>query len=177
MKAGELIAFLEEAQPHTAEFRLAPGRSLVLLCPSETAIAAVLKAARAADLVVDADDPRTRIFACPGSAGCASGHFAAREIAAAVASQLGDDIEPDFTLHISGCPKGCAHPAAASLTLVGTEDGPVLVENGTARQAGIPFGNHDVAARLADALRSRSGTDDQPKVRRKPHPAHAFAGD
>jgi precorrin-3B synthase len=27
------------------------------------------------------------------------------------------------TIHISGCAKGCAHPAAAALTVVGTERG------------------------------------------------------
>jgi precorrin-3B synthase len=178
MKAIELIAFLEQARHEGApELRLAPARSLILICPSETAIAAVLKAARAAGLVVDAADPRARIFACPGSAGCASGHIDAREIAASVARQMSALSDPDFALHISGCPKGCAHPAPAALTLVGTEDGPVLVENGIARQPGMPVENQYVVARLVAELQSRANGRSQSETRRKPHPTHALAGD
>ena len=41
---------------------------------------------------------------------------------------------------MSGCAKGCAHPAAASITLVGTPDGFDLVRQGNARQAPIMRG-------------------------------------
>jgi precorrin-3B synthase len=37
-------------------------------------------------------------------------------------------------IHLSGCAKGCAHPAPAALTIVGTADGCALVKNGTARE-------------------------------------------
>jgi precorrin-3B synthase len=176
MQARELATFIEETQPHAAELRLAPGRCLIPICASKAAAAAVLNAARAAGLIVDAADPRARIFACPGSAGCASGHIAAREIAAAIVHDLAG-AAPEFELHISGCPKGCAHPAPASLTLVGTEDGPMLVENGSARETGKPFGNQDIAARLASAIRSHANSHSQPQNRHKPHPTHALAGD
>ncbi len=39
------------------------------------------------------------------------------------------------TLHVSGCAKGCAHPGAAGLTLVGLPGGLGLVRGGTARDA------------------------------------------
>jgi precorrin-3B synthase len=55
-------------------------------------------------------------------------HFA--EIAA---PYLGDS----FKIHVSGCAKGCAHPARAALTVVGTGAGCALVANGSAR--GEPF--------------------------------------
>ena len=32
-------------------------------------------------------------------------------------------LDGSFTLHISGCGKGCAHPAASLLTFSGTVDG------------------------------------------------------
>ncbi|MEX0953934.1 MAG: precorrin-3B synthase [Rhizobiaceae bacterium] len=177
MRAAELIAFLESAQSHrVAELRLAPGRGLILICGSERAASDTRGTARAAGLVIDAADPRARIFACSGSAGCASGHIAAREVAAFVARQLGD-AAPEFELHISGCPKGCAHPAPAELTLVGTENGPLLVESGSARGTGISFGNQDIAARLASEVRRTASSQTQLENRRPPHPAHAFAGE
>jgi precorrin-3B synthase len=38
-----------------------------------------------------------------------------------------------LTVHLSGCPKGCAHPAAGALTIVGRPDSCGLVIGGTAR--------------------------------------------
>ena len=35
-------------------------------------------------------------------------------------------------LHVSGCAKGCAQPAATGLTLVATQDGFDLIRDGTA---------------------------------------------
>jgi precorrin-3B synthase len=42
-------------------------------------------------------------------------------------------LDLSFTLHISGCAKGCAHPGATALTLVGGENGAGLVVDGTAK--------------------------------------------
>ena len=38
-------------------------------------------------------------------------------------------------VHVSGCPKGCAHPGAAALTIVGIEGRCGLVQTGSARDA------------------------------------------
>jgi precorrin-3B synthase len=38
-------------------------------------------------------------------------------------------------VHVSGCAKGCAHPASAPLTVVGTEQGCGIVRDGSARTA------------------------------------------
>ncbi|MCB1453038.1 MAG: precorrin-3B synthase, partial [Rhizobiaceae bacterium] len=92
------------------------------------------------------------IFACPGTQGCASGFIPARQIARDVARELPADMA---SLHISGCAKGCAHPAKAALTLVGTENGVELVEGGTARQTGEHFGKGDIARRLAGLMAAR----------------------
>ncbi len=51
---------------------------------------------------------------------------------ATAASQLGG------TIHISGCAKGCAHAAAAALTVVGTPSGCALIADGSVRD--MPFG-------------------------------------
>jgi precorrin-3B synthase len=38
-----------------------------------------------------------------------------------------------LALHVSGCAKGCAHPTAAPLTIVGTEQGCGIIADDTAR--------------------------------------------
>jgi precorrin-3B synthase len=70
--------------------------------------------AAAAGLIVDPDDPRLRVHACIGNRGCASGSVDARGDAARFAR-----VPFAGTLHVSGCPKRCAHPGAATLTRVG----------------------------------------------------------
>ena len=84
-------------------------------------------------------DPRTAISACPGAPACASGHIAARELAAAVAPDLADLLDAALHLHISGCAKGCAHPGKAALTLVGSEIGAGIVVDGTARDRPLAY--------------------------------------
>ena len=151
IEAGELNAFLDRAG-EIAELRFAPGRAAVLLCESEAVALRLRALADQAGLITSADDPRARIFACPGTQGCASGFIPARKIARDVAGELPTNIA---SLHISGCAKGCAHPAKAAFTLVGTESGAELVENGTARQKGEHFGKGDIARRLAGLMAAR----------------------
>src|SRR5262249_2172513 len=114
--------------------------------PSERAVGL---AAAAAELgfIVDPDDPRRRIAACPGAPACAFGFIAARRLAAEVAPQLAA-LPDGIAIHISGCAKGCAHPAAASLTVVGDARGCGIIRDGTARATP----SRHVAAALAAQL-------------------------
>jgi precorrin-3B synthase len=68
----------------------------------------------------------------------------AREIAAHLPS-------PGETIHISGCAKGCAHPAPAALTVVGTERGCGIIRHGTAR--GTPRYHVDPAKLASEVAR------------------------
>jgi precorrin-3B synthase len=80
-------------------------------------------------LVTTACDPLLRVIACTGAPGCPEAHGETRKLAAALAPHMsGDD-----RLHVSGCPKGCAHPGPSPVTLVGTESGFDLVRDGSAR--------------------------------------------
>lgn len=106
------------------ELRLAPHHALLAI----GATAAFTAEAEALGFITSPTDPRTRISACIGSDGCASGHFAART----VAKQLAPHLPNDTSLHVSGCAKGCAHPRRADVTLVGHVDGYGLVLNGLA---------------------------------------------
>jgi precorrin-3B synthase len=125
-RAETLIAFIRDAEAlGAAEVRLAPRRTLLLLCPAEASARAVLGAAGTAGFVVDRTDPRTRIAACPGSPACASGHIPARAIAAEIAASMPRDL--DLDLHISGCAKRCASPHSDGLTLLGKPDNTALI--------------------------------------------------
>jgi precorrin-3B synthase len=79
-------------------------------------------------LITDPADPILRITACTGAPACPQALGDTRQLA----RQLAPQLAPDQTLHISGCAKGCAHPAAAALTLTASGNGYDLIRNGTA---------------------------------------------
>ncbi|MBZ9941937.1 precorrin-3B synthase [Mesorhizobium sp. BR1-1-13] len=157
MPAERLIALAQSAVTlGTSEIRLAPGRALLFLGQPPAANPFLQQTAATLGFVTSPTDPRTRIAACPGAPACASGRIATRDIAEAIASENADSL--DFTLHISGCAKGCAHPGPASLTVVGGENGAGLVVNATAKA--LPAGyrpGYDAArgiGRVVAAIRS-----------------------
>ncbi|HLZ06011.1 MAG TPA: precorrin-3B synthase [Bradyrhizobium sp.] len=80
-------------------------------------------------LVTHADDPLLRVVACTGAPICPQAFAETRGLAAT----LGPHVPPDIRLHVSGCAKGCAHPATSAVTLVGTPDGFDIVRDGSAR--------------------------------------------
>ena len=107
------MAFAQQAASlGVADIRLAPRRTILSLCPTHEAAETLQQAAQSLGFVVTPTDPRSGISACPGAPACASGHIAARELAAAVAPGFADLLDPSLHLHISGCAKGCAHPAS-----------------------------------------------------------------
>ena len=106
---------------------------LLVVGLAQDACASLQKTAASLGFVTVPGDPRLYIAACPGAPACASGRIAAREIAETVANGHAGLLDGSFTLHISGCAKGCAHPNAAALALVGGENGAGLVVNGTAK--------------------------------------------
>lgn len=112
--------------------RPAPDRALILIgVPPENA-SSLAGDAEQLGFVVAAADPRRRVAACPGAPACASGFIDARRIAAALAPQLAG-LRSGIAVHVSGCAKGCAHPAPAALTVVGDAQGCGIIRNGTAR--------------------------------------------
>lgn len=120
-----LIAFCQLARDaDIAQLRLAPGHGLLIDNASENLVSAAARLG----LITRQDDPRLLVSACVGSDGCRSGRIAARRLAA----QLAHLVDPGAHLHISGCPKGCAHPAPSPLTLVGLDEGVGLVIDGRA---------------------------------------------
>jgi precorrin-3B synthase len=141
-RSTDLVALCEAAMAAGIEtLRLAPGHTLLLDNAPET----LTEVAATLGFITRPDDPRRRTSACIGNQGCASGHIPARQIASSLAAHL----LPDRHLHVSGCPKGCAHPRRAEVTLVGRPDGIGLVIHG--RAGDTPELILD-EAELADAL-------------------------
>jgi precorrin-3B synthase len=117
--------------------RAAPGRALMIVGLTQRTSTAFAAAAEALGFIVRADDPRRRIVACAGAPICASAEIAARALAPRIAAAAVPHLDGASKIHISGCAKGCAHPAPAALTIVGTPAGCALIADGSTRDT--PF--------------------------------------
>ncbi|MFB9953461.1 precorrin-3B synthase [Rhizobium puerariae] len=108
--------------------------------------------------VTSGTDPRSHIAACPGSPACSSARVATHDIAADAATQCADLLDGSFKLHVTGCPKGCAHPEPSALTLCGTSDGTSLIGQGKAADrpfASVAFADTNASLRrIADLVRA-----------------------
>ena len=110
--------------------RPAPWRAFVLAGVAARDAAALRARAAALGLIVEPDDPRTRVIACAGRPACASASVAARADA-----RRNSALGLPGIVHVSGCSKGCAHPGAAAFTLVGDGGRYNLVRDGGAADA------------------------------------------
>ncbi len=149
--AAQLAALASLAQEAGAgELRLSFTRGILIPALAEPDARAALNAVRRLGLIVAPDDPRLLVAACPGGPACASGLAPAQADAEGLAVAARAVLARGMTLHVSGCPKGCARPAPADLTLVGQADGRYgIVLAGTARDASdLRLSADAVAARL-----------------------------
>jgi precorrin-3B synthase len=122
----------------------APGRALLTIGLGAAAISEFAAAAAAAGFVVRPDDARRSVVACAGAPACGSALLATRQLAPMIAQAAGPLLDGSLTIHVSGCPKGCAHPGAAALTLIGPDR---LVVHG--RGGDAPHGATSAAAFIA----------------------------
>lgn len=113
----------------------AMGRVLVFTGFTRGGAQALGEAAALQGFIVDRADPRHRMSACAGQPSCASGRIATHRLAETLLKLLPEEGCPGGEIHVSGCTKGCAHPAAASLTIVGLDEGAGIVVEGTPRDA------------------------------------------
>ncbi|MGI3901949.1 MAG: precorrin-3B synthase [Janthinobacterium lividum] len=124
-----------------SELRMTPWRALLVPDLAPAALDRLAETCAAAGLIVDPADPRLRVAACAGAPGCRRGTTPVLDDAARWAKLLGPGHgTTGIALHVSGCAKGCAHPGAASLTLVGTEGRYALVADGTAADVPVASG-------------------------------------
>lgn len=128
---SETLLRLIEAVRHAGAngLRTAPGRALFLLGLQPAAAHAFVADAGALGFIVDAADPRRRVVACAGAPICASGQIPARAMAPAVMGAAGAASCKDV-IHVSGCYKGCAHPAPAAVAIFGRDGKCDVVSDG-----------------------------------------------
>jgi precorrin-3B synthase len=118
-----------------AEFRLAPHRTLLVRGLSDETLAAARACADRNGFWNTENAPGRTISICAGAAGCASASFDTRIAADALVAEAGVLLDGSIDMHVSGCPKGCAHPAGAAVTLCGTAAGVGLILDGRASDA------------------------------------------
>jgi precorrin-3B synthase len=141
--------------------RAAPGRALIIIGLTQQTSSPFAAAAEALGFIVRSEDPRRHVVACAGAPICASADIAARAIAPQIAAAAAPHLDGSFKIHISGCAKGCAHPAPAALTIVGTSSGCTLIANGSTRDA--PFkivGTNELQAAVAEIAGGLKREDD-----------------
>ena len=113
--------------------RIVPGRTLMIIGLTPAAAPDFTASAEQLGFITRADDPRRYVIACAGAPVCAAAHIAARAMAPAIAATAAPFLDRSFTIHVSGCAKGCAHPQAAAVTVVGAPEGCALIADGSAR--------------------------------------------
>jgi precorrin-3B synthase len=127
--------------------RTAPGRALLIIGVASETAPALAAYAEGLGFITRPDDPRRNIVACAGAPICASAEIPARTLAPLISRAAAALLDGSLTVHLSGCPKGCAHPGACALTIVGEPNGCGLIVDGRAR-------DQPVATMSASALPS-----------------------
>jgi precorrin-3B synthase len=121
-----LRALVERARALGASgFRLTPWRVFLIAGLDRRGGESLVDSMTELGFITDPDDLRLRIAACPGAPACVHGHRSVRYDATRWAAMLpkGDGV----ILHVSGCAKGCARPAATAATFVAAAMGYDLV--------------------------------------------------
>jgi precorrin-3B synthase len=131
IEAGRFTKLVERARALGANgVRLTPWRAFFIAGLDPRQAASMVEACAKLGFVMRADEPRLRIAACPGAPACMHGRAPVRDDAARWAALMprGDGV----VLHVSGCAKGCARPAATVAALTATESGYDLILAGRA---------------------------------------------
>ena len=147
--ANSLAALADiAAKDGTGELRLTPWRAILVPgLDAKAAKALIEKAGR--EFITQASDPRLAISACPGMPACRNASVKTHEDALAFAALPSLAGPSGMRLHVSGCEKGCANPAATTAVLVGKNGLYDLVVNGKASDTPYLFGLDKAAAEAA----------------------------
>lgn len=132
-KLGFLAGF--EFGQLTAETLAALANSPIRITPWRMILMEGQGAPALPGLITQPDDPRLNVTACTGAPGCPQALQPTRDLARSLAPH----VPRGQHLHVSGCAKGCAHPAPCALTLTATAQGFTLTRNGRAGDPGQPF--------------------------------------
>jgi precorrin-3B synthase len=133
------------------DLRLTPWRAILIPVPSVGRARMLSAELQRRAFILDPEDPRRRIAACPGAPSCERATTRVRDDAAHLAATFAGASGSDTVIHISGCEKGCAHPHAAAVTLVGRDGRYDLVRNDVA--SGSPAEHGLTLAQAVDRMR------------------------
>jgi precorrin-3B synthase len=168
--AATLDRLAASIETGTADIRLSPWRGLAFRNLRHGEAESLVALAHGLGLITRDEDPRLSVQACAGRPACSRAEVPAMADAAVFAEAAADLLAEGATLHVSGCVKACAHPAAADLTLVGRDGLYDVVPSGTTRDKPVATldlsalltrlqPGQDIHARLAKAVRSAGSQD------------------
>ena len=140
-------------QSGATAIRPTPGRALLIMNLDAGAAQELATTLTAHGLIVTSDDARRYVVACAGAPACASAALSTRQLAPAIAEAAKPFLGGATTIHVSGCAKGCAHPGAAALTLIGPDR--IVVQG---RASDTPHGTISPAHLIAGLWRLRTQT-------------------
>lgn len=120
----------EAASAGITTLRLSPWRILYAPTSGRADAAALIEAAQNLGFVTEPADPLMVIDACPGAPACRSAWADTRAAARRIATLM--PLPGVASVHVSGCPKGCARSRPADLVLVASPGGFGIVRHGTA---------------------------------------------
>jgi ferredoxin-nitrite reductase len=128
LKAAQIEVLARTIEDSAAgEMRLTPWRSILIPHIPQGNLATIVETLQEEGLMQS--DRRTNgitasaIVACVGSSRCSEGFTRTQEHARLLAKAIADSsIElPVTSIHLSSCPKACAHPYPSDITLLGTK--------------------------------------------------------
>jgi precorrin-3B synthase len=127
--------------------RTAPGRALLIIGLTPETAGELAAHAEGLGFITRRHDARRHVVACAGAPICASAEIPARVLAPVISRAAASLLDGSLTVHVSGCRKGCAHPGAAGLAIVGEQASCGLVVGGSARDRPVAdLATADVAA-------------------------------
>jgi precorrin-3B synthase len=118
--SDQLRFIADIASSQGRELRVTPWRALIVSGIGPQDAVRALARARDLDLIVDGDDLRLSVVACPGGPACGSGEAPTRSFALELLGQ-GVRMKPGSLLHVSGCQKGCAHSGDTAAAVTASE--------------------------------------------------------
>jgi ferredoxin-nitrite reductase len=106
----------------SSELRLTPWQTILLPDIPDQQVVEVLQHLASLGLSVSDNRVAAAIVACGGKPGCAASKTQTQTHAIALAKSFNQHLtlESPVNIHLTGCPKSCAQPSPAEITLLGT---------------------------------------------------------
>jgi precorrin-3B synthase len=159
MTAEDLLCLADAAEDlGCATLHATPWRVLLMPFDKPTPLPRWLEQFAAQGFIIDPNDPRLALAACPGAPACKNATTPTQPDALRLTHYAKQLSKQGIGLHVSGCAKGCAYAQAAAVTLVAAQGRYGIVVDGKAQDQ-IPephLSIEAVATRLQTLLAARN---------------------